>query len=333
MNRIFIFIFLTNLSYLSFSNNDYLIALNKLKEANDFFEKNVLNNEQIKQVRIVIENISQKIDFYKSEHYISENGVLPLPEPISEAETQLKPQNDLLLTPNSKDKQNCIYTHIAQIGIEIPLDERIDFKEVYKNVTNKIFHWKRKISEQELFQIAAIIEKKLMTIIFDKSNLLKAVKYVGLAEGMQHRFYGHYSDIYNEQKKIQNKKAKCHNQTLKQSNIQMSYLINNIPIKYLKNFEALVSTVFPVQLYHASAVIADESAWNFIIKYKNSNERKKHVTKEDISKLSNLVDYMGKYFNSIDLNSIEKVKLKVKRKLDFSPEETPPNKKTSLQSI
>lgn len=44
MNRIFIFIFVTNLSYLSFGNNDYLITLNKLKEANDFFKKNVLNN-------------------------------------------------------------------------------------------------------------------------------------------------------------------------------------------------------------------------------------------------------------------------------------------------
>lgn len=99
----------------------------------------------------------------------------------------------------------------------------------------------------------------------------------------------------------------------------MSYLINNVPIEYLKNFEALVSTVFPVQLYYASAVIA--------------NERKKHVTKEDISKLGNLVDYMNQYFNSIDLNSIEKVELNVKRKLDFPPEETPPNKKALLQSI
>lgn len=53
---------------------------------------------------MVIENISQKIDSYKSDNYISENGILPLPEAIREVETQLKPQNDLLLTPKSNIK-------------------------------------------------------------------------------------------------------------------------------------------------------------------------------------------------------------------------------------
>ena len=139
MIRILIFIFLTTVSYLSFCNNGYQIALNKLKEASDFFEKNTLNDEQIKQVKIVLENISQKVDSYKSEHYIAENGVLPLPVPIEISENSVHPKNDLVLTPSSKDKQNCIYTHIAEIGMKVPVEKRINFKKVYEELTGTKF--------------------------------------------------------------------------------------------------------------------------------------------------------------------------------------------------
>ncbi len=343
MIRILIFIFLTNFSYLSFCNNDYQIALNKLKEASDFFEKNILNDEQIKQVKIVLENTLQKVDSYKSEHYIAENGVLPLPVPIEVAETSLQQQNDFVLTPNSKNKEDCIYTHTAQIDnqkFNVPVEKRIDFRVVYNQLIRKPFHWNRKISEEELFQIMGIIEKKMMKIVFENLNLLKNVKYVGLAEGMEHRFRGHRSDLCNNLKKIQNKKVKCHNQTLKQSNIEMSYLINNIPKDYHKIFEALVSTVFPVHIFYASAVIADENAWNFIVRYKISDERKKYVKEEDIAKLEGYINYMNNYFNSINIENaykenenkeneepVSQVKLSVKRKLDFPPKGTPSGKK------
>lgn len=303
MSRIFTFIFLTTVSYFSFCDNDYQVALNKLKEVNDFFEKNALNDEQIKQVNLVIKSISKKIDSYKSEHYISENGALPLPAPLEILENSVEPKNDLVLTPNSKDKQNCVYTHIAEIGIKVPLEKRIDFKKVYKIVINKKFHWNRNISEKQLFEIMGIIEKKLIDIVFERLNLLKGVKYVGLAEDMLHRFRGHYSDLSNERKKVQNRKVKCHNQTLNQSNIEMSYLINNIPKEYHKVFEALVSTVFPAQLFYASALIADEAAWNFIIDYKKSDERKNHVKEEDIAKLEGCISYMNDYFNSINIEN------------------------------
>ena len=306
MIRILVFIFLTNVSYLSFGNNDYQIALNKLKEASDFFEKNTLNDEQIKPVKIVLENTLQKVDSYKSEHYIAENGVLPLPVPIEVAETSLQPQNDLVLTPSSKGKKNCIYTHIAEIGMKVPAEKRIDFKRVYEELTGTKFHWKRNILDEQLFEIMGIIEKKMMDIVFDKPNILMAVKYVGLAKDMEHRFRGHHFDLNDELKKTKSRKTKCHTETLKNSDIKMSYLINNVPVAYHKIFEALVSTVFPVQIFHASAVIADKAAWNFIVRYKTSDERKKYVKKEDIDKLEGYINYMSNYFNSINLENAYK---------------------------
>ena len=100
----------------------------------------------------------------------------------------------------------------------------------------------------------AHMEKHIINVVFKNNQLLIASKYVGLAKSMKHRFQHHNYDLKNQVKIIQTRKAKCHNQTLKDASIRMSYLINNIPSKYHKFFESLVASIFPVLLFHASAI-------------------------------------------------------------------------------
>lgn len=318
MNKIIMFVFFNLITFLCFAD-DNIDAINTLKQTINMLENNKFTSEEQNKIEELVEKLKndiQQISLTSEENnkYIIDSlpdNDLPKPIEIEIEKAKSVEESDkhgFYLSPFSKDKENCIYLHIAEINdkFQIPQEDRINFKDVYKKITTQKFNCEKSITEEQLFQIMAYIEKHIMNIVFNEPQLLMSSKYVGLAKSMDHRFQHHKYDLKKELKIIQSRKAKCHNQTLKDASIRMSYLINFIPSKYHKFFESLVATIFPVQLFHASASIGDKNSWNIIMKYKESDERKQYVTDADIDKLKSLVDEIAENINNINLNETRK---------------------------
>lgn len=123
------------------------------------------------------------------------------------------------------------------------------------------------------------VEIYFRDLIKKDPNLFKMVKYVGLRKSDK-RADGHVRELCNETRCLQSTKASFESSLLDAGvNIGMHTAISNLNEDELKLFEALLARLFRVQLFGASAVIADTAAFDRLGEYHRWYPRIKELKK------------------------------------------------------
>jgi hypothetical protein len=192
----------------------------------------------------------------------------------------------------NNEPKNIIYTHSVYkkdyFANYIDHENRIDVAQTIAN-QKKLYPKESKNIQKNYVMLH--IEKHFRELMRDNPNLIKVIKYAGLAQDDSHRAYGHSADLRNPLKCSNAEKAKCETEYLKYANIRMNTLLYNIPADDLPLYEKLMAEIFQVQVNGCSAVIANEAATARYLRYKNWTTRNKELKK---AKLDTIVEEQSK---------------------------------------
>jgi hypothetical protein len=137
-----------------------------------------------------------------------------------------------------------------------------------------LFNSKKGKAQDKRFQVMLEIESKFRTLMKNNPNLIRTIKYIGQAESDEHRFCGHNQSINDKENRMKSTKAKYISTSINSGiNFRMNTLIYSIPLDELSNMEALMAYIFPVQIFGASAVIANGAAFKNLEKYLQWSKR------------------------------------------------------------
>jgi hypothetical protein len=205
------------------------------------------------------------------------------PKPGAPAVEAAKLPPSFGLSPGSASVTRTIYRHYVKVeGAYYPKEDRFDVGAMWPKGGG--------LNKENLHKVMLQIEMSVLKKLEEQPGLMLTTVYIGQAKEIDHRFSGHRRELVLHAGEKITRKAVVEGQilSLDKESINMSYLADEIPIKYLDILECFFAELFNVLgRGGASAVIGNEAAWDDLREYQKWDVRIKTLEDAGYTNLLN----------------------------------------------